>query len=70
MTRRRKQVARRSHRVGRAAGSLPGSRWEFLAWMCERWDRWVRAVLFAVVAWVLLSRAGGHVVGVVLSYLP
>jgi hypothetical protein len=70
MTRRRKQVARRSHRAARLAGSLPRSRWEFLAWMCERWDRWVRAVLLAVVVWALLSRAGGHVVGVMLSYLP
>lgn len=38
--------------------------------MCERWERWGRAVLLAVVAWVLLSRAAGHLVEVMTGFLP
>jgi hypothetical protein len=66
-----KQVATgRPRKAAQQSGTLPGNPWQFLGWVCDDWERWLRAVLLAMIVLfilLLLGSAGRQVIAMVLS---
>jgi hypothetical protein len=60
----------RPRKAARQSSTLPGNRWEFLGWICDDWNRWLRAVSLAMIVLfclLLLGSAGRQAIAVVLS---